>query len=65
MSQEVRENRAFFVASPREFPLSFWATFKGEFQIITQNYTPLSTLGFFSSQLLHCIYRYRIRREIG
>ena len=31
-----------FVASPRVFPLSVWATFKPEFQIITQNYTTLS-----------------------
>ena len=42
LSQEVRENRAFFVVPPREFPLSVCATFTREFQIITQNYTPLS-----------------------
>ena len=44
LSQEVRENRAIFVALPREFPLSICATFTRKFQIITQNYTPLSIL---------------------
>ena len=44
LSQEVRENRAIFVALPREFPLSICATFTRKFQIITQNYTPLSML---------------------
>ena len=36
LSQEVRENRAFFVALPREFPLFVRATFTREFQIITE-----------------------------
>ena len=34
LSQEVRENRAFFVLSPREFPLSVCDTFTRDFQII-------------------------------
>ena len=43
MSKEVRENRAFFVAPPRVFPLSVRASFTRDIQIITQNSTPLST----------------------
>ena len=33
---------AHLIALPRVFPLSVWATFKFEFQIPPQNYTPLS-----------------------
>ena len=43
LSQEVRENRAFLLRRRASFPLSVCATFRREFQIITQNYTPLST----------------------
>ena len=42
MSKEVRENRAFFVAPPRVFPLSIRASFRRDIQIFTQNSTPLS-----------------------
>ena len=44
MSKEVRENRAFFVAPPRAFPLSVRASLTRDIQIITQNSTPISTV---------------------
>ena len=39
----MREKCCAFVAPPRTFPLSIWATFTREHQISPQNYTPVST----------------------
>ena len=36
------KTRAFYVAPPREFPLSVRATFEPELQIFTHKFTPLS-----------------------
>ena len=38
----MREKHRAFVASLCAFSLSVWVTFTHKFQILTQNYTPLS-----------------------
>ena len=43
LSQEVGEISRFFVAPPRAFPLSVWATFTRDIQIVTKKCTHLST----------------------
>ena len=54
----MREISRYFVAPPRAFPLSIWATFTREIQIVTQKFTHLSITLAASCQLPFQLYEF-------